>query len=77
MQNTLPIFLDLDGRRALLVGAGAAAERRAANLAGCGAMLVRSMEFHDALLDGCAIAIGAAEGEQRAAAIARSDTCNG
>ena len=66
MRN-LPIFLDLDGRRALLLGEGEAAERRAESLLGCGAALVRAMRFDAALLDGCAIAVGAAEGEERAA----------
>ncbi|WP_428377520.1 siroheme synthase [Lichenicoccus sp.] len=62
----LPVFLDLDGRRALLLGAGEAAERRAATLLACGALLVRATEFDEALLDGCAIAIGAADEDARA-----------
>ena len=66
MKN-LPLFIDLDGRRALLLGEGEAAERRADSLSGCGAVIVRAMEFHAALLDGCAIAVGAADGEERAA----------
>lgn len=65
--TNLPVFLDLDGRRALLLGEGEAAERRADSLSGCGAVIVRAMAFHAALLDGCAIAVGAAEGEERAA----------
>jgi uroporphyrin-III C-methyltransferase/precorrin-2 dehydrogenase/sirohydrochlorin ferrochelatase len=67
MKRTLPVFLDLDGRRALLLGEGEAAERRADSLHGCGATVVRAMAFHAALLDGCAIAVGAAEDEARAA----------
>ncbi len=62
----LPIFLDLDGRRALVLGDGEAAERRAETLRECGATVVRAMRFEDALLDGCAVAVGAAEGETRA-----------
>lgn len=65
--KTLPIFLDLAGRRALLLGEGEAADRRLESLLGCGAVIVRAMTFHASLLDGCAIAVGAAEGEQRAA----------
>lgn len=67
MTNNFPVFLDLDGRRALLLGEGEAAERRADSLHGCGASIVRAMRFEDALLEGCAIAIGAAEGEARLA----------
>ncbi len=63
--NTLPMFLDLDGRSALLLGEGEAAERRAQSLRGCGAVLRRAMGFEAPLLDGCAIAVGAAEGEAR------------
>jgi len=66
VKHTLPVFLDLDGCAALLVGEGEAAKRRLASLLDCGARVTRSMTFHDALLDGCAIAIGAAEGEARA-----------
>jgi len=61
-----PLFLDLDGRRALVLGRGEAAERRAASLLACGASLVRADGFEPALLDGCAIAIGAASEAERA-----------
>ena len=64
--NTLPVFLDLDGRRALLLGEGEAAERRLHSLRDCGAAVRRATAFEDPLLDGCAIAVGAAEGEFRA-----------
>ena len=64
--NTLPVFLDLDGRRALLLGEGEAAERRLHSLRDCGAAVHRAIAFEDPLLDGCAIAVGAAEGEERA-----------
>lgn len=67
MRRTLPIFLDLEQRRALLLGEGEAADRRAETLRDCGAVLVRAMAFHEPMLDGCAIAVGAAEGEARAA----------
>nr|WP_321984891.1 NAD(P)-dependent oxidoreductase [uncultured Lichenicoccus sp.] len=62
----LPVFLDLDGRRALLLGEGEAAERRATTLLACGAILVRAIGFDEALLEGCAIAIGAADEDARA-----------
>lgn len=66
MVDSFPLFLRLDGCRALLLGEGEAAERRAQSLAACGARVEHVMEFHEPLLDGCAIAIGAAEGEARA-----------
>jgi uroporphyrin-III C-methyltransferase/precorrin-2 dehydrogenase/sirohydrochlorin ferrochelatase len=58
--RTFPIFLDLRGRTALLVGDGPAADRRAEALAACGAHVTRALRFTPDLLDGCAIAIGAA-----------------
>ena len=66
MKSRLPVFLDLDGRRAFLLGEGEAAERRAATLLACGAVLVRATVFEEALLEGCAIAIGAADEDARA-----------
>ena len=66
MQDSFPLFLRLDGRWALLLGEGEAAERRASSLEGCNAKIRRSMAFHEPLLDGCAIAIGSAEDEARA-----------
>lgn len=56
----LPVFLDLQGRLVLLLGEGEAAERRAATLAACGARLRReTASFAPAMLDGCALAVGA------------------
>ncbi|WP_428390602.1 siroheme synthase [Lichenicoccus sp.] len=66
LPRRLPLFLDLDGRRALLLGEGEAAERRADSLRDCGAVVVRALAFNEARLDGCAIAVGAAEGAARA-----------
>ena len=56
----LPLFLDLDGRHALVLGDGEAADRRIATLRDCGA-LVRHVPaaFEPAMLEGCTIAIGA------------------
>ncbi len=54
-----PIFMDLQGRRALVLGNGEAAARKAAALRRCGAEVTQASAFDPALLDGCAIAIGA------------------
>ena len=56
----LPIFLDLDGRPALVLGAGEAADRRVATLRACGAIVRQEAgRFTPDMLDGCAIAVGA------------------
>ena len=54
-----PIFLDLRGRTALVVGQGEAAERKAEALRRAGAVVRATPEFAPADLSGCAIAIGA------------------
>jgi uroporphyrin-III C-methyltransferase/precorrin-2 dehydrogenase/sirohydrochlorin ferrochelatase len=54
----LPVFLDLQGRRAIVLGTGEAAERKADMLRRAGAELVLAARFAPALLDGCAVAIG-------------------
>ncbi len=54
-----PIFLDLRGRRALVIGDGPAATRRAASLRRAGAEIVQHPRYSARLLDGCAIAVGA------------------
>ncbi len=54
----LPVFLDLHGRRALVLGSGEAAERKAEALRRAGAEIVLAARFTPALLDGCAVAIG-------------------
>ena len=54
-----PIFMDLQGQHALVLGCGEAAERKAEALSRCGAKVTQAATFTPALLDGCAIAIGA------------------
>jgi uroporphyrin-III C-methyltransferase/precorrin-2 dehydrogenase/sirohydrochlorin ferrochelatase len=54
-----PAFMDLQGRRGLVLGDGEAADRKANALRQCGASVVQSPRFDPAMLDGCAIAIGA------------------
>jgi uroporphyrin-III C-methyltransferase/precorrin-2 dehydrogenase/sirohydrochlorin ferrochelatase len=58
-----PIFLDLHGQTALLLGQGEAAERKAEALTGCGAVLRRAPTFTPNLLDSVAIAIAAGASE--------------
>jgi len=55
----LPVFLDVASRRALVLGAGNTAERKAAALRRSGAEVVRAERFTPGLLEGCAVAIGA------------------
>ena len=54
-----PIFLDLQGRIALVLGSGEVAQRKAETLARAGAQIRRAAHFDAALLPGCALAIGA------------------
>jgi len=54
-----PLFLDLSGRTALVVGSGPIAERKADPLRKAGANVVVRARFDPADLHGCALAIGA------------------
>ena len=56
-----PAFLDLRGRRCLVVGATLAAARKAALLARSGADVWHVAQFAPADLDGCVLAIGAGD----------------
>ncbi len=67
-----PIFLDLDGRHALLLGSGETAARKAELLARAGAVLRRADRFAPELLVGCALAVGADAPEADLHALARA-----
>ena len=64
-----PIFMDLEGRRAVVLGEGENAERKADALRRYGADVVQAASFDPALLDGCALAIGAEAHEADLAAM--------
>jgi uroporphyrin-III C-methyltransferase/precorrin-2 dehydrogenase/sirohydrochlorin ferrochelatase len=72
-----PVFLDLKGRVALVLGTGEVAERKAAILRQAGAEIRFSASFAPALLDGCAIAIGADAAEPELAALAEACRARG
>lgn len=67
-----PIFLDLQGRHALVLGTGEVAARKAEALRGAGAEVTVAAKFDPTALPGCAVAIGAdaAEAELQALAAA-------
>jgi uroporphyrin-III C-methyltransferase/precorrin-2 dehydrogenase/sirohydrochlorin ferrochelatase len=54
-----PVFLDLSGRRVLVLGSGEVGHRKAALLAEAGAEIVMRDRFDQADLAGCALAVGA------------------
>ncbi len=55
----LPIFLDVRGRRALILGSGEVAERKAEALRRAGAVVVFADHFDEEMLGDCVLAIGA------------------
>src|ERR1700756_2615898 len=57
------LFMDLKERRALVVGSGEVAERKAEALRRCGALVDIHPAFDPRALDGCALAIGAEASE--------------
>ncbi|MBV8916276.1 MAG: uroporphyrinogen-III C-methyltransferase [Acetobacteraceae bacterium] len=66
----LPIFVDLKGRRALVIGDGEVARRKAGALRRAGAEVVSAPGFAPALLDGVALAVGADAADADLAALA-------
>jgi uroporphyrin-III C-methyltransferase/precorrin-2 dehydrogenase/sirohydrochlorin ferrochelatase len=65
-----PIFLDLQGRRALVLGAGEVAGRKAEALRHAGAEVSIAARFDAADLAGCAVAVGADAAEEELRALA-------
>ena len=73
----LPVFLDLAGRAALVLGEGPVADRKAALLAEAGAVVRRATRFDPALLEDCVIAIGAEADEADLRALTASGRARG
>jgi uroporphyrin-III C-methyltransferase/precorrin-2 dehydrogenase/sirohydrochlorin ferrochelatase len=73
----IPIFLDLAGRRVLVLGQGEAADRRARTYQQSGAVLVRATTFEPALLEGCSLAAGAGAQEADLAALSQAAQARG
>jgi uroporphyrin-III C-methyltransferase/precorrin-2 dehydrogenase/sirohydrochlorin ferrochelatase len=72
-----PIFLNLHGATALVIGTGDAADRRAASFAEAGSKLRRATHFTPELLDGCAIAAGAGALESDLVALSNAAQARG
>ena len=72
-----PIFMDLQGRRALVLGAGENADRKAGALRKSGAIVVQMATFDPAALDHCAIAIGAEAAETDLTALVQAAQARG
>ena len=69
--------MDLQERRALVIGEGEAAERKAEALGRCGAEVTQAASFSPDLLEGCAIAIGAEASEDDLKALVAAATQRG
>ncbi len=76
MQN-FPIFLSLTGRRVLVIGDGEAAERKADALRRAGGLVDTAPHFDPALLDNCALAIGADAPDEDLAALSAAAQARG
>jgi uroporphyrin-III C-methyltransferase / precorrin-2 dehydrogenase / sirohydrochlorin ferrochelatase len=72
-----PIFLDLRGRAVLVLGQGPAARRKAELAGRAGARVRNATAFSPALLDGCALAIGAEAPDAELAALAGAARARG
>jgi uroporphyrin-III C-methyltransferase/precorrin-2 dehydrogenase/sirohydrochlorin ferrochelatase len=73
----IPIFLNVSGRRALVIGTGEAADRRAEAYDQAGAFVTRSKHFEDNLLDGCTLAAGAGAPESELRALSQAAQARG
>ena len=72
-----PAFLDLQGRRVLVLGTGEAATRKAEAVTRAGAVVTAVAAFDPALLPGCALAIGAEAPEAELVALSRAANAAG
>ena len=72
-----PIFMDLHGRRCVILGQGEAADRKADALRRCGATVQQAATYDASILDGCAVAIGAEATEADLAALVQDANARG
>jgi uroporphyrin-III C-methyltransferase/precorrin-2 dehydrogenase/sirohydrochlorin ferrochelatase len=72
MPSHFPICLDLAGKRCLVIGVGAEAERKAAALRRAGAHVASLTEFSAGDLDGCVLVIAADVDRALAEAVSRA-----
>ena len=73
----LPVFLDLVGRPALVLGSGNAARRKTELLRSAGADVRVVSAYADGMLDGCAVAIGADASEAELVALSKAAKARG